>query len=315
VPLRPLSLTEILDGGFQAMRTNPRTMIGIAAVVLAVTSLITIPVQAALRTWLGAGTGAIDQANPSSVLELELNLVLPSVPSLLLVGLATTVLSAMLVVAVSSAVLGERTPPGELWRRVRRRVPAAVGLAVVTYVLGAVVIGLPVAGLGALTVVLVLNQQIAFAVIVGFLTLIAFVVLAIGFGVFTSMAAPALLLENLGILASLRRSWRLLRGSFWRTLLTLFVAYLLQSLASALVVFPFSAFAALLDFATGNGQHTSFGANLVYATVTAVGQIAGGAVLTPWWAAVVALIYIDLRMRREGLDLELIRAADARSVS
>ena len=37
--------------------------------------------------------------------------------------------------------------------------------------------------------------------------------------------------------------------------------------------------------------------------------------LYPFTAAVTALLYIDLRMRREGLDVELIRASDAGSTA
>ena len=45
------------------------------------------------------------------------------------------------------------------------------------------------------------------------------------------------------------------------------------------------------------------------AAVSSFGEILAGAVLYPFEAAVIALVYIDLRMRREGLDLELIRAS------
>ena len=47
----------------------------------------------------------------------------------LLGALALTVVTALLVVAVSEAVLGRRMAPGPLWRRVRRRIPAVLGVA------------------------------------------------------------------------------------------------------------------------------------------------------------------------------------------
>ena len=44
VPLRPLGLGEILDGAFQAIRTNPRTMLGVSALVMiVVTALGLVP--------------------------------------------------------------------------------------------------------------------------------------------------------------------------------------------------------------------------------------------------------------------------------
>src|SRR4051794_14144311 len=40
VPLRPLSVGEILDGAFQAVRANPRTMVGTSAAVIAAVTVL-----------------------------------------------------------------------------------------------------------------------------------------------------------------------------------------------------------------------------------------------------------------------------------
>ena len=42
--------------------------------------------------------------------------------------------------------------------------------------------------------------------------------------------------------------------------------------------------------------------------VSQIGSVLSGAILYPLTAAVTALLYIDLRMRTEGLDIELMRA-------
>jgi len=130
-----------------------------------------------------------------------------------------------------------------------------------------------------------------------------------------SLAGPALLLEEKSVLASLRRSWRLVRGSFWRVFLVLLVVGIITYLTSLLIQAPFGIIATLVDVAAENTLHTQFWPTVLSAAIGAVGQTVSGAVLNPWSAAVVALLYIDLRMRREGLDVELIRAADARATS
>ena len=47
VPLRPLGVGEILDGAFQAVRSNPRAMIGVSAAVVAGVTLLSLLPQAA----------------------------------------------------------------------------------------------------------------------------------------------------------------------------------------------------------------------------------------------------------------------------
>ena len=42
-----------------------------------------------------------------------------------------------------------------------------------------------------------------------------------------------------------------------------------------------------------------------------LGGVVAAAVVSPFGAAVVCLLYIDLRIRREGLDVALARAAAA----
>jgi hypothetical protein len=314
VPLRPLGFGDILDGGFQAIRTNPRTMIGFAAIVLTVSTVLTVVPQAALQKVLGESAAkALEQADPAVVISTSLTQVLAVMPGALITRLAVIVLNAMLVVAVSAAVLGEKTSPGQLWRRVRRRVPAAIGLALLTG-LTVAVIGLVVGALPGVPAALAFaNDNTVAGLLLLLLALLLGGLAMLAAGILFALAAPALLLEELGVVAAMRRSWRLVRSSFWRTLGLLLVAEILISIVSGLISAPFAVAAALIDSATDNTLHTDFLANLASSSVSSIGTIVVGSILNPWMAAVTALIYIDLRMRREGLDLELIRAADARA--
>ena len=54
---------------------------------------------------------------------------------------------------------------------------------------------------------------------------------------------------------------------------------------------------------------TMSGEAAVLAITTAISSIVAALITTPFSAAVVALLYIDTRMRREGLDVQLVRAA------
>ena len=111
-----------------------------------------------------------------------------------------------------------------------------------------------------------------------------------------SVATPALLTEDLSGTTALGRSFRLIQARFWPACGVLVIAYLIQIvLGSAL------------------------GAGLVALTLTDIGQnmfltqvlngAAGAAaaiVATPFQAAVIAILYFDLRVRKEGFDLQLL---------
>jgi hypothetical protein len=316
VPLRPLSFSEILDGAFQAIRTNPRTMMGFAAVVLSITSLLSLVPQAWMQHSLGqVMSQATEEFDPTALVDAGLVATLAVLPATVLVWLAIVVLNALLVVAVSAAVLGEKTSPGELWRRVRRRVPAAVGLSLVT----GLIVSVGAMAAGAVLVVpgvlLFAAEQRWAGVVVIVLGALVALVAGVTLWIRTSLAGPVLLLEDSSVVTALRRSWRLVSGSFWRVLLVLVVVGVMTYVVAMFIQVPFSLVAVGVDLAFDNQLHTRWLPTLLSSGVNAVGQTVSGAVLNPWSAAVVALLYVDLRMRREGHDLELIRAADARASS
>lgn len=309
IPLRPLSLGEIYDGAFQAMRTNPRTMIGVSAVVIAITTLISAVPQAfglvAFSRALLSDPAAAANASPQEI-ATGLSALLSSfaVPAII-EWLAVTIVTGLLIVAVSAAVLGRRTSPGVLWRRTRGRVPALLGVALlVSLAILAVVVGFALPGL----LLLIAGATVA-GVLLLVLGLLASVPVGILLGVRWSMAPPALLLEEQPVIAAMGRSWRLVRGSFWRVFGILLLTSVLVSVASGVITFPLAMVSSLLDI----GQTTPYGnLGITFAqlAIRGVGTIIAGAIFYPFQAAVTALLYIDLRMRREGLDVELIRASE-----
>src|SRR4051812_28393272 len=159
VPLRPLSVGEILDGAFQAVRANARTMIGTAAAVIAAVTVLSLVPEALLLNRLRdnpALTGG------SSSLDDQIDLIgglgESRIVSTVLTFIAVTMLEALLIVPVSEAVLGRRVSAGAMWRRARGRVLAALGLALLT---GLVTVLAVVALLAPGVVALVAGQDVA----------------------------------------------------------------------------------------------------------------------------------------------------------
>jgi membrane-anchored glycerophosphoryl diester phosphodiesterase (GDPDase) len=141
---------------------------------------------------------------------------------------------------------------------------------------------------------------------------LAAVVLAVLLYVRLAFAAPALLLERLGVIAALRRSWRLVAGSWWRAFGILLLGAVIAGAINGLVQLPFSLVGNLVGALAGRdgqslGDVTS--GMQIALVITNVGSVLASTVTAPFTAALTALLYIDLRIRREGLDVALTRVA------
>jgi hypothetical protein len=104
-----------------------------------------------------------------------------------------------------------------------------------------------------------------------------------------------MLLEGLGGTKALRRSFRLVRHHWWKTFGTLFVAYLLTFVLG----FVGSLIGAALGSAVGNDSALAV-------IVQQVVDVLTEAVTLPFLAAVVVVLYVDLRVRKEAFDLALL---------
>lgn len=309
IPLRPITLGEILDGAFQSIRTNPRTMLGVSAVVLiAVTAIGVVPNFYLLLTV--RDLGELDPGASDDDVRRALTPLLSAVGGLGLITvlkiLATTVLSALLVVAVSEAVIGRRTSPSQVWARVRPRLFAVIGLSLLTLVIPMALVLGGIALAVALGLLIGAQSTTGAGVAAGLLIGLIFFVLATWIGVRLSLAGPALLLERAGVGLALKRSWRLVGGSWWRVWGVLLVAAIITGIGASIVAGPFSI---AQTMALGSDPSVSTSRVFLAAALGGIGEIIGGTVMTPFSAAVTSLLYIDRRMRAEGLDIELTRAA------
>lgn len=311
IPLRPVTLGEILDGAFQAIRTNPRTMIGVSAVIVALATILSSIPTAALLVDVGRSSvfspGA--QAGLADLGSTITGLLRAQLPVYVVTLVATAVLGALLTICVSNAVLGVRTPFGALWRRIRSRLGAVLGLAVLVTLLS-----LAASGVFLVPGLLVMRTDGLLGVALFVAGLVPAAVVSLWLLAKLGLAAPSMLLEDRGPADALRRSWALTRGSFWRVLGILVLAAIIQGIGASIVATPFSIVAAILS-AGADSPYPSFGANLVQLLVAGLGTTIGGAVFYPFSAAVTTLLYLDLRMRREGLDVELVRHVESGSAA
>jgi predicted secreted protein len=127
------------------------------------------------------------------------------------------------------------------------------------------------------------------------LAMFAFVIPFFWLGVAWSVAFPVLIAEGLRGTNALARSHRLVRGRWWPTFGALALAFLFQFFIGLILGLP-------LGFLTANWDGDS-AATLAVSTVVSV---ASAVITTPFMSAVLVLVYFDLRVRKEGFDLQLL---------
>jgi hypothetical protein len=234
--MRPMSVGEILDGGFTLYRNHFGALIGISIVCLGVPTLLSVYVELAGGMFV------------HPVLSLL---------STLIVGIGWLPASAATVWAVSESYLGRDPALGPSLRYGVRRIGRLMVVGIASYIL-------------------VLAAFLLF-VIPG-------VVVACGY----SVAVQVVVLEELRKSTdALGRSWALTKGNkgkAFQLVLSLGVLYFLPGLAVGAVV----AFVPISE-----------------STLQVIAQFVSF-LLTPWFACVFTLFYHDLRIRKDGFDLELL---------
>ena len=113
-----------------------------------------------------------------------------------------------------------------------------------------------------------------------------------------SVAVPALVLEPVTATGAIGRSVALTKQNFWRSAIIVFFATLVTWAGMAIFQMPFIAGAAMADPETS----TAFWLNLAGSVSGAV----GGAITGPVMIVALAVFYYDLRIRKEGLDVQLM---------
>jgi Membrane domain of glycerophosphoryl diester phosphodiesterase len=139
-------------------------------------------------------------------------------------------------------------------------------------------------GFARLGPILVVSVLVALATILG---LIVFIIPGIYIGVRLAVSIQALVVEGKRGTEAMRRSWDLVGGHWWHAAVTLLVAALITGVVNAVITAPFSA-----------------GAWFVQGVAAAVAST----VTLPFGALVGVLLYLDLRARKERLDLDTLKA-------
>jgi hypothetical protein len=311
IPLRPLNLGDIFNGAVTSARRNPAATFGLAAIVMTVYGVGTAAYDLALRRLPATSAQATFQNGTQTVHALAT--VFGAFVGLLgLSLLLTSALTGMLSSVVGRGVLGRKVSLREAWRS--GRVPVVILTAVLLFLMG---IALP-AIVVLIVVVLAVAHLGPLAVLVGVVGGIASIVIDILLLIRLSVTLPALVLERISPWQAIRRSWELSYGSFWRLFGILLLTSIVIGIAAEVIAVPFAVVSAIVAGGGSEGIGMfSLGSHVTIASVIigAIGSIVASTVARPISAAVSVLLYTDLRIRREGLDLTLRNAAANQSLT
>jgi hypothetical protein len=289
IPLRPLSLSDIFNGAAVYIRANPRAALGLTAIVVVITQVISL--AASVGPLAAAGrlrTAPSDELTGGDVGAWMLSGGLAG-----LIGwLAGILLTGMLTVVIGRAVFGGNIAAGEAWALIRGRLPALLGLVGVEAA-GLILLS---GGVGVIIGVTAAAGNMAAAVLLGFPLVLTSVAGVVYLYVALTFAPVLIVLERLPVIDAMTRSFALVRNSFWRILGIRMLTWLVVTLIAGAIAVPFDF---LGHLAGGSGPV------LIAATVGAVGAVIGRIITTPFSAGVVVLLYTDRRIRSEAFDLVL----------
>jgi hypothetical protein len=124
---------------------------------------------------------------------------------------------------------------------------------------------------------------------------IALIIPGVWLTVAWSVSFPALLSEGLGPVGALGRSFRLVKGRWWPTFGALLVMYLLVIVISGIL-------GALLGATLVAAVDNEAVAAVFYTIINTLSSL----ITLPLMASVLTVVYFDLRVRKEGFDLQLL---------
>jgi len=300
--LRPFSLGDLLDAAFELYKRG-------FALIASTATLVHVPAFVAFYTFgeslgledLGTGSKESQVATPEELAAVGLFFL-----GVLGYSAVFGIQHGAVSLAASDLLLGRATSLGSVYRRLTPAVPrllctlAIGGLAtLVALILAAFVLGM---GLAALEMVLAPRGlgQTASTVLAVFVGIVVAAVMVAGGLATAGVATQVVLLERAGAFRAVGRNASLLQGRFLRTLaalalvLVLSQGFMLTLYTSLEWVLELSLFAVV--------PVPELGRKVAEGVLGAV----IGLVVYPYWSIFLTLVYYDLRVRREGLDLALL---------
>lgn len=280
IPLiRPMTLGEQLDQAFRLYRRNFLSSLGIAA-------LIYIPFSPITALLSYASTTAIaNRVAPAGFLPIQYWL---SVIGLMIVSLSQfIVVCTVLSRSIASNYAGQPIGVLDSFRQLGKAWPRLPGILAAYFLL---------------VIAIIIWTLIP---CVGWLTGVG-AIIYLGLA-FLPLLAPIIALEQKDALASFRRTWELARHRFWWLLgFSLLLSLLSWFIINGPVAIVSTVLNMFLEVQITSGEQAVW-----TVIIQSLIQVIGSILYLPLQAGAMTVVYFDIRVRFEGLDLALQAASDS----
>ena len=319
--LRPMSISDMLDAAFRLYRRHFLTFIGIVALLQVPMAILQfaaqLPYMQAMQRFtarppvLAPGASPLDLFPFAQLLPYYALIFGLSIFQYLLVY---NLMTGALANAISRSYLGQPISILSAYNIGFKRFFALIAASLIPFAVSLAFVAL-IAGcaFGAFyTLGVRTNEQpnigLAIAAGIGLFGVIILGGLAgLFFYVRLILTTQAIVLEGQGPLAGLARSWRLVGQAFWRSLGIFVLVYAFIYIVSLVVQLPLVAAGALFGMLFNtDGLYQSIVSLITYGVLILV---------LPLQFIIFTLLYYDLRIRKEGYDLELTVQAQQAAVS
>jgi len=277
-----MTLGDILDTAIALYRQNFALFAGIVALLAVPETLFSLFVRlAGPSSFVTSTTGS----SGSSTFHFHDTFFVAEGGSLLITLVFNLLITGALARAISERYLGRSISVTEAYTSVGlgRFVLLALASLLTTVILAAG----PIVAAVIIVVLAIAGISAGLVAFVGVVLGLAAVVFAVYAWVHLQFVAQALVIERTEVVGSLRRSWSLVDRSGWRVLGIVLVISILVGILSAIV-------GGIIGVVVG-------------LAVPVLGSVVGSLVailFQPFQFAAVTLLYYDLRVRKEGFDLE-----------
>ena len=313
IPLHPLTFGTILGRSFAALRQNPRVLLGFALIVQTLAYLV---VLAAVLGVSFASFSRLDTLQPGTdeyETVLAGSIALTAVTGIVLglaAGALSVIVQGIVVVEVTHAAVAEKLTLGQLWRQIKPIVWRLIGYSMLVILAVIAVVVLVVLGIIGIAVI-----APPAAIILTILLILAAIPLTWWLMIKLLLAPATIIVEHATIVQALKRSWALTRGRFWPALGIILVISVIFGAVAQVISIPLGFLSMGLTTViapTGDPEPSAIIAILATGLLTQVLTLLLQAVAIVVQSTATAIIYIDCRMRREGLDLDLLAYVEKR---
>lgn len=313
IPLHPLGFGTILGRSFSALRQNPRVLLGFALVVQTLAYIVVL-VGVLGVAW--ASFSRLDTLRPGTE-EYETvmagSIALTAVAGIVLslaAGALSVIVQGIVVVEVTHAAVAEKLSLGALWRQVKPIAWRLIGYSLLVILAIMALVVLVVAGVIGVAVL-----APPAAIVLTIVLILAAIPLTWWLMIKLLLVPAAIIVEHATILQALSRSWTLTRGRFWPALGIILVISVIFATVAQVISIPFSFLSVGLTTIiapTGDPDPSAIIGLIVTALLTQALTLLLQSVAVVVQATATSIIYIDCRMRREGLDLDLLAYVERR---